>query len=317
MTIRPATPADAGALAALAGALSRFFLADPERPEDAAAFLATMTPAAFAERLADPRFRYLLAEEEGELAGLVALRDGTHLYHLFVAERFHRRGVATRLWEAALAAAGHPDRVTVNASRFAVPVYRRIGFTATAPEVQKDGIAFLPMLLGPVWETERLRARRMSLDDLDFLAGMLGSEEVMRHYPKPLTRDEARGWVERQMERYAEHGHGLWLVEEHDGTPVGQVGLILQTVDGRLEPEVAYLLDRRFWGRRYATEAAAATRDWAFRVRADPYVISLIRPANLPSQAVARRIGMVPVRSTTTHAGLEHLVFRADAPAPP
>ncbi len=46
-------------------------------------------------------------------------------------------------------------------------------------------------------------------------------------------------------------------------------------------------------------------------------MISLIRPENLPSQGVARKLGMAPER-TTTHAGYEHMVFAvARAGRPP
>jgi ribosomal-protein-alanine N-acetyltransferase len=165
-----------------------------------------------------------------------------------------------------------------------------------------------------VFQTERLRAREMSLDDLDFIASLLADPEVMRFYPKVCSREESRGWIERQLARYAAHGHGLWLVlDRGTGEPVGQVGLLRQRVDEREEPEVGYLLHRPFWGRGYATEAARATRDHAFRVLGHPRVISLIRPENVPSQRVARRLGMAPVR-TTTFAGLEHLVFAVSAP---
>ena len=41
-------------------------------------------------------------------------------------------------------------------------------------------------------ETPRLALREMSLDDLDFVAAMLGHPEVMRFYPKVYSRDEAR-----------------------------------------------------------------------------------------------------------------------------
>jgi RimJ/RimL family protein N-acetyltransferase len=160
-----------------------------------------------------------------------------------------------------------------------------------------------------ILETERLWAREMSLADLDFIAGMLADPEVMRFYPKRYTREEAQGWVERQMARYREHGHGLWLVLERETSrPVGQVGLARQVVDGREEPEVGYLIHRPFWRRGYAYEAAAATRDHAFSALGHPRVISLVRPENVPSQGVARKLGMQPER-TTTFAGLEHIVF--------
>jgi RimJ/RimL family protein N-acetyltransferase len=167
----------------------------------------------------------------------------------------------------------------------------------------------------PVFRTERLEAREMSLADLDFIASLLADPEVMRFYPKRCSREEARGWIERQLKRYEAHGHGLWLIlDRATREPVGQVGLLVQRVDDREEPEVGYLIHRPFWRRGYATEAALATRDHAFHVLGLPYVISLIRPENLPSQRVARRLGMAPDR-TTTFAGLEHLVFKVSRPA--
>lgn len=160
-----------------------------------------------------------------------------------------------------------------------------------------------------VLATPRLLLREMEHEDLDFVAAMLAHPDVMRHYPKSLTRDEARAWIDRMNVRYARDGHALWLVvRREDDLPVGQVGLMVQPVDGREEREIGWLLDRPFWGLGYATEAAAAVRDWAFATYDPPRLISLIRPANLSSQAVARRIGMEPA-SETTFAGAAHIVF--------
>jgi RimJ/RimL family protein N-acetyltransferase len=168
----------------------------------------------------------------------------------------------------------------------------------------------------PVFETERLRAREMSLADLDFVAAMLAHPEVMRFYPGRYSREEARGWVERQLGRYREHGHALWLIEERaGGEPVGQVGLLRQQVNGESRPEVGYLVHRPFWRRGYATEAALATRDHAFYTLDMPRVVSLIRPVNLPSQGVARKLGMRP-EGTAVHGGMEHLVFAVARPDP-
>jgi len=161
-----------------------------------------------------------------------------------------------------------------------------------------------------ILETLRLILREMSLADLDFVAVMLADPEVMRYYPKCYSRNEAETWVERQVNRYARHGHGLWLVlDKAGGQPVGQVGLLIQNVEGVDEKEVGYLIHRPFWRRGFATEAASACRDHAFDVLGRQQVISLIRPENLPSHGVARKLGMKPQPRTVQHSGFEHTIF--------
>jgi len=164
--------------------------------------------------------------------------------------------------------------------------------------------------------------RELSLDDLPFVHSMLGDPEVMRYYPRVLDRDASMAWIERQRARYADEGHGLWLLEEREtGTPIGQAGLVMQELRAFPHPrypEIGWLLHRAFWKRGYATEAATRIRRYAENMLGYPEVISLVRPENEPSQAVARRIGM-HVIGETIFASLPHLVFgarRAHLPSP-
>src|SRR5262249_12215178 len=77
--------------------------------------------------------------------------------------------------------------------------------------------------------TARLRLREMGPRDLDFIASLVSDPEVMRFYPKLLTRDEAREWIDRRLRAYASHGYSFWLVEDRaTGEPIGQVGLLPQ-----------------------------------------------------------------------------------------
>jgi ribosomal-protein-alanine N-acetyltransferase len=168
----------------------------------------------------------------------------------------------------------------------------------------------------PVLETERLALREMRLGDLDFVSAMLADTELMRYYPQTCSREDAAAWIKRQTERYERDGHGLWLVEsKQSGEPVGQVGLIMQEVEGAPEPEIGYLIHRPFWRLGYAYEAAAATRELALGPLGMRRVISLVRPINVPSQAVARKLGM-SLERTTSFRGFEHLVYSLELPPP-
>lgn len=163
-----------------------------------------------------------------------------------------------------------------------------------------------------VLRTERLVLRETDMPDFDDMFGMLSDPAVMAHYPRTRTADETRQWIAWVQARYEEFGYCFWTVTlAGSGEFLGQCGLLVQDVDQQRELEVAYLFKRAAWHHGYATEAARACRDYAFEVLGAPYVISLIRPANLPSRAVAERNGMT-VWKTTTFRDLEAVVYRVD-----
>lgn len=159
-------------------------------------------------------------------------------------------------------------------------------------------------------ETARLTLRHQTEDDLAALWAILGDEESMTYYPRPFTAEEVLGWIKRNRSRYTELGFGLWAVTlKEDGTVIGQVGLTPQHVDGTVEIEVGWQINRRVWGRGYGTEAAVASRDFGFTHAGLDHVISLIRPENVPSARVAAKLGM-EVRNQTMRAGLVHDVWQ-------
>ena len=57
--------------------------------------------------------------------------------------------------------------------------------------------------------------------DIDDMADLVGDPEVMRFYPGPKTREQAAAWIAWNQRNYAEHGHGLWIIETHEGDFVG------------------------------------------------------------------------------------------------
>lgn len=166
-------------------------------------------------------------------------------------------------------------------------------------------------------ETSRLRLREMTLRDTDFVETMLAHADVSRWYGRRFTRVDAEAWVEKALTRYRNDGHGLWLVTDRDtGEPVGQVGVVMQEVEGERHAELGWLLHRPFWGRGYATEAAGACRAAAFGRWQYDHVISLIRPENEASVRVARRLGLHEARRVQFH-GWEHAMFWQAAPDNP
>ncbi|KEF41668.1 MAG: hypothetical protein ER33_10370 [Cyanobium sp. CACIAM 14] len=149
MRIRPAHAWDAGAIAALVHSCGSVLVVDPAA---AAPFWAAMAAPAHAANMATSRFRYGVAEADGELVGFVSIRDGSHLFHLFVASPHQGRGIGRALWHHALqelSAARGGGTITVNASLNAVGFYRALGFRQEGEPARVNGVAFVPMLWLP------------------------------------------------------------------------------------------------------------------------------------------------------------------------
>lgn len=166
MLIRPLTPADIPAAAALLRRAADTFILPESSPENAAAFLAEHDAAGIRRNLA-AGFVYHAAIADGMLAGFIGLRAATHVYHLFVDEAFQRQGIARRLWQAARAAAlgtGHAGVFTVNASNVSVPFYGALGFERTAP-MQVAQVLYNPMRLVDACADQPLAAGGAALVD--------------------------------------------------------------------------------------------------------------------------------------------------------
>ena len=144
-----------------------------------------------------------------------------------------------------------------------------------------------------ILETPRLFLREMVPEDLPALSRVLMDPVIMTHYPYPFDEDRVRSWIDRNRRRYRDLGFGLWAVCLKDtGEMIGDCGLTLQDIGGRMLPEIGYHIRRDCQKKGYAREAAAAVRDWAFMNTAYPALYSYCKYTNLPSIRTAESIGM-------------------------
>lgn len=149
----------------------------------------------------------------------------------------------------------------------------------------------------------------MGPEDLDDMAAMLGDPEVMSFYPAPKTRDESAEWIRRMQERYANDGHGLWIVETHDGEFVGDSGITWQSYNGNRVREVGYHVVRPLQGRGYATEAAAACVELVRHEFAPTLLTAIIHPDNSASRRVAEHLGMTHIADDHAHPWIVRTVM--------
>ena len=147
MDFRVGSPVDAEAIADLIASFQSELTDDPSGA-GAESYLASVSVQSEREYLASERYRYLLAYCESQLAGFIAIRDGCHLFHLFVERSHQGQGIARQLWERALrdlCAPGSDGGFTVNSSLSAVSVYQAFGFIPAGSVQSMHGISFLPM----------------------------------------------------------------------------------------------------------------------------------------------------------------------------
>ena len=147
-----------------------------------------------------------------------------------------------------------------------------------------------------ILETPRLILRHLVLDDLDALFALYSDPEIRKYFPDGVkSHEDTREELEWYLNGHPEHPKiGLWAtVHKETGKFIGRCGLLPWEIDSRLEIEVAYLLDKKFWHQGLATEAATGILAYAFDTLNLLRIICLMHPDNIASQRVAQRIGMI------------------------
>lgn len=143
----------------------------------------------------------------------------------------------------------------------------------------------------PVIRTSRMVLRAVRLDDFPGYASILCTDRG-RFAGGPLSRDDAWSDFAALTAGWVLHGHGGWAVAE---TTTGDLlGFVLLGLEpGDAEIELGYLFLEEAEGQGFATEAAAAARDWAFNTLGLRTFVSYIASKNARSIALAKRLGAV------------------------
>jgi RimJ/RimL family protein N-acetyltransferase len=118
--------------------------------------------------------------------------------------------------------------------------------------------------------------------------------------------------IEGMLDGWRTDGFGAFVLETTatGQQVVGQAGLMIFDTRGwtpstwvkagsHAQPELGWALIRAHWGQGYATEAAAAIREWAYECRSIDQLVSLISSDNVRSQRVAERLGARPTETVT------------------
>jgi RimJ/RimL family protein N-acetyltransferase len=173
-------------------------------------------------------------------------------------------------------------------------------------------------------ETDRLTLRAFREDDRAPLAAINGDPRVGEWLGGAIDRTASDALLDRVNAEIARDGFGFFAAERKaDGRLVGMIGIRAQK-DAPPAPclELGWRLAVEAQGQGYATEGARALLDWGFATKGNDEILAWTAASNLRSQAVMRRIGMIPDPArdfdhpalAEDHPLRRHVVFVAKRP---
>jgi 3-dehydroquinate dehydratase/shikimate dehydrogenase len=149
--------------------------------------------------------------------------------------------------------------------------------------------------MAAVIETERLRLRQWTSDDIEPWVRMNADPRVMEFFVSTTPPERSRELAALLRQDIEQNGYG-WFVMERKDLP-GFAGVI--AVDDiryevPFEPrrEIGWRLPVESWGHGYATEAASAAMEFAFRELRWPEIIAMTTVKNVRSRRVMEKLGM-------------------------
>jgi RimJ/RimL family protein N-acetyltransferase len=144
-------------------------------------------------------------------------------------------------------------------------------------------------------ETPRLILRPWLDRDRAPFARMSADPQVMAHLLPFASPEAVDSWIDRQRAHLKAHGFCFWAIESREnGAFMGAAGLLRVGYEAHFTPavEVGWRLDRRFWGKGYAPEAAACAIRFGFEQVGLPEIVANTVPANRNSRRVMEKLGM-------------------------
>ncbi|MFP3464557.1 GNAT family N-acetyltransferase [Leifsonia sp. SIMBA_070] len=159
-------------------------------------------------------------------------------------------------------------------------------------------------------ETPRLRLRPRDGRDAEWNLALLAEHPLG---PPPGSVEEERERLDAQRRRFDEQGFGLYAIElAETGEAIGYCGLVVGRASAS-QPEIAYELLRGHVGGGYATEAASAVADAAFRA-GFPMLWATVATWNAPSFGVLRKLGFTATRRAGADGRSVYVWLRRRAP---
>ena len=145
----------------------------------------------------------------------------------------------------------------------------------------------------PTRETARTILRSWEMIDVPSLYQIMNQSTILQYFPdsSPPNLEKTKRLVDFQLSHWQEYGYGWWAVQKkRQGHLIGWCGL--QYLPDTDEIEIAYLLDKNFWGNGLATEASISSLEFGFRELGIQEIVGIVHTKNGASIRVLEKLGM-------------------------
>ncbi len=146
----------------------------------------------------------------------------------------------------------------------------------------------------PSLETERLKIRRMVLEDAPDIFAFMSDEHVMQYVGAPCqtTIDDTEQYIKRTWEAFANKVHISWVIEEKETSDIVGVCSLFDIIPAHKRAEIAYIFAQKAWNRGYGTEIAQKLVDFGLNTLDLCRVQATCHPNNHQSAKILEKCGM-------------------------
>ncbi len=153
----------------------------------------------------------------------------------------------------------------------------------------------------------------MEKSDIEDFVRIFADPKVMASFDlASFDRRQLELWIQRNLTHQKNFGYGLFsVILKTNSSLIGNCGLQRMGIGGVEVIELGYEFRSDYWNKGYATEAAAAVRDFAFLQLHLPRLTSLVRVGNLRAMRVSEKIGMSRT-ADVTHNNRQYWQYSID-----
>jgi RimJ/RimL family protein N-acetyltransferase len=160
------------------------------------------------------------------------------------------------------------------------------------------------------FSTPRLTAERLTAEHWLDLRAMDEDDGFMALLGGLRQEPGTKVYLEQNLKHWADHGFGLYMLRDAPTQAViGRAILRHLDVERVDEIEIGYGFMPEYWGRGLATEVARELVRIGFEQLHLESMVAITTPANVASQRVMTKAGLVYERDIV-HAGVPHRLFR-------